>query len=410
MFVHLPQSMTLLSALSALLLSACSSAEADAPTPSPPPPEVSVATVIAQPLREWEEFTGRLEERHRVEVRPRVAGFIDSVHFEDGARVKRGQLLFKIDPRPFQAEVERWSGELERAEAQHALAQLNHDRGQRLLEGKVIATEVADQLQADEASARGALKSASASLREARLEREFSEVRSPIDGRASRALIRPGNLVSSQSLLTTLVSEGPLVAYFDADERTYLRLREAQRTARDAGKGAEAPRVFMALADDAGYPHEGKLDFIDNGVDPATGTITLRALFDNTDGKLTPGLFARLELVLPNERDVVLIEDRAVGTDLGKKFVLALGPDDTLEYREVSLGAAVGGLRLVQRGLRPADVIVVNGLFRARPGMKVSPKRVPMETKQAELDNLRDTRRATALALSESAPEASAKR
>jgi membrane fusion protein, multidrug efflux system len=410
MFVHLPQSMTLLSALSALLLSACGSAEADVPTPSPPPPEVSVATVIAQPLREWEEFTGRLEERHRVEVRPRVAGFIDSVHFEDGARVKRGQLLFKIDPRPFQAEVERWSGELERAEAQHALAQLNHDRGQRLLEGKVIATEVADQLEADEASARGALKSASASLREARLEREFSEVRSPIDGRASRALIRPGNLVSSQSLLTTLVSEGPLVAYFDADERTYLRLREAQRTARDAGRGAEAPRVFMALADDAGYPHEGKLDFIDNGVDPATGTITLRALFDNADGKLTPGLFARLELVLPNERDVVLIEDRAVGTDLGKKFVLALGPDDTLEYREISLGAAVGGLRLVHRGLRPADVIVVNGLFRARPGMKVSPKRVPMETKQAELDNLRDTRRATALALSESAPEASAKR
>jgi multidrug efflux system membrane fusion protein len=410
MFVHLPQSMTLLSALSALLLSACSSAEADVPKPNPPPPEVSVATVIAQPLREWEEFTGRLEERHRVEVRPRVAGFIDSVHFEDGARVKRGQLLFKIDQRPFQAEVERWSGELERAEAQHALAKLNHDRGQRLLEGKVIATEVADQLEADEASARGALKSASASLREARLEREFSEVRSPIDGRASRALIRPGNLVSSQSLLTTLVSEGPLVAYFDADERTYLRLREAQRAARDAGKGAEAPRVFMALADDSGYPHEGKLDFIDNGVDPATGMITLRALFDNADGKLTPGLFARLELVLPNEREVVLIEDRAVGTDLGKKFVLALGPDDTLEYREISLGAAVGGLRLVHRGLRPADVIVVNGLFRARPGMKVSPKRVPMETKQAELDNLRDTRPATALALSESAPKASATR
>jgi multidrug efflux system membrane fusion protein len=410
MFVHLPQSMTLLSALSALLLAACSSAEADAPPPSPPPPEVSVAEVIAQPLREWEEFTGRLEERHRVEVRPRVAGFIDSVHFEDGARVKRGQLLFKIDPRPFEAEVERWSGELERAEAQHALAQLNHDRGQRLLEGKVIATDVADQLEADEASARGALKATGASLREARLQRQFSEVRAPIDGRASRALIRPGNLVSSQSLLTTLVSEGPLVAYFDADERTYLRLREAQRAPRQSAEGADAPRVFMALADETGYPHEGKLDFIDNGVDPATGMITLRALFANADGKLTPGLFARLELVLPNEREVVLIEDRAVGTDLGKKFVLALGPDDTLEYREISLGAAVGGLRLVRQGLRPADVIVVNGLFRARPGMKVSPKRVPMETKQAELDNLRNMRRGSALALTEVAPKASATR
>jgi membrane fusion protein, multidrug efflux system len=400
----------LLSALSALLLAGCSSAEADVPKPSPPPPEVSVAAVIAQPLRDWEEFTGRLEERHRVEVRPRVAGFIDSVHFEDGARVKRGQLLFKIDPRPFEAQIERWSGELERAESQHALAKLNHHRGQRLLEGKVIATEVADQLEADEASARGALKSASASLREARLEREFSEVRAPIDGRASRALIRPGNLVSSQSLLTTLVSEGPLVAYFDADERTYLRLRDAQREARAAGQGAEPPRVFMALADEVGHPHEGQLDFIDNGVDPSTGMITLRAVFDNADGKLTPGLFARIELVLPNEREAVLIEDRAVGTDLGKKFVLALRPDDTLEYREVSLGAAVGGLRLVQQGLRSADVIVVNGLFRARPGMKVSPKRVPMETKQAELDNLKSPRRATALALSESAPKANATR
>jgi multidrug efflux system membrane fusion protein len=410
MFVHLPQSMTLLSALSALLLAACSSAEADAPQPSPPPPEVSVAAVIAQPLREWEEFTGRLEERHRVEVRPRVAGFIDSVHFEDGARVKRGQLLFKIDPRPFEAEVERWSGELERAQAQHALAKLNRDRGQRLLEGNVIATDAADQLEADAASARGALRATGASLRQARLEREFSEVRAPIDGRASRALIRPGNLVSSQSLLTTLVSEGPLVAYFDADERTYLRLREAQRAALEADEGAEAPRVFMALADETGYPHEGKLDFIDNAVDAATGMITLRALFANADGKLTPGSFARLELVLPNEREVVLIEDRAVGTDLGKKFVLALGPDDTLEYREINLGAAVGGLRLVQQGLKPSDVIVVNGLFRARPGMKVSPKRVPMETKQAELNNLRNPRRGSALALTEAAPKASATR
>jgi multidrug efflux system membrane fusion protein len=409
MFVHLPQSMTLLSALLGLLLGGCRSAEADVPPASPPPPEVSVATVIAQPLHDWEEFTGRLEERHRVEVRPRVAGFIDSVHFQDGARVRRGQLLFKIDPRPFQAEVERWSGELERAASQHDLAKLNHERGKRLLDSKVIATEAADRLEADEVSARGAMKSASASLREARLEREFSEVRAPIDGRVSRALIRPGNLVNGQSLLTTLVSEGPLLAYFDADERTYLRLSEAQRAAREAGEGVEPPRVFMALADETGYPHEGRLDFIDNQVDPATGMITLRALFDNEEGRLTPGLFARLELVLPNTREAVLIEDRAVGTDLGKKFVLALRPDDTLEYREISLGAAVGGLRRVQQGLRPGDVIVVNGLFRARPGMKVSPKRVQMETKQAELDNL-GGRAPKALALSEPAAKASAAR
>lgn len=435
MFVHLPQSMTLLSALTALLLAGCRAAEADAPPASPPPPEVSVATVITEPLHDWEEFTGRLEERHRVEVRPRVAGYIDAVHFEDGARVKRGQLLFTIDPRPFEAEVERWSGEVERASSQYALARLNHDRGERLLASQVIATEAADQLRADEASARGALKSSSAALRQARLEREFTEVRAPIDGRVSRALIRPGNLVSSQSVLTTLVSEGPVLAYFDADERTFLRLQEAQRAALAAGKaaagkvssgkaaakaparragegpaptGPETPRVLLALANETGYPHEGRLDFIDNEVDPQTGLITLRALFDNADGKLTPGLFARLELVLPETEEAVLIEDRAVGTDLGKKFVLALGPEDTLEYREIELGAAIGGLRRVEQGLKPGDTIVVNGLFRARPGMKVRPKRVEMDAARAELKQLGV--RSTALALSEPEPKASATR
>ena len=419
MFVHLPQSMTLLSALTALLLSGCRSAEADVPPPAPPP-EVSVATVITEPLHDWEEFTGRLEERHRVEVRPRVAGYVDAVHFVDGARVKRGQLLFTIDPRPFEAEVERWSGEVERASSQHALARLNNERGQSLLQSQVIATEAADQLEADERSARGALKASSAALRLARLEREFTEVRAPIDGRVSRALIRPGNLVNSQSLLTTLVSEGPLVAYFDADERTFLRLQAAQRAAQAAGPGparvdgegtargaTEPPRVLLALANETGHPHEGRLDFVDNEVDPQTGLITLRALFDNVDNALTPGLFARLELVLPETLDAVLIEDRAVGTDLGKKFVLALRPDDTLEYREVTLGAAIGGLRRVEQGLKPGDAIVVNGLFRARPGMKVTPKRVAMDAARAELKQL-GARRATALALSEPAPKAKA--
>jgi multidrug efflux system membrane fusion protein len=388
---------------SALLLAAgCGSAAADT-APPPPPPELSVAEVITQPLHEWEEFTGRLEEKERVEVRPRVAGLIDSVHFEDGAHVRKGQLLFRIDPRPFQAEVERWSGEVERASSQHVLARLNHARGQRLLAGQVIAEESADRLKADEASARGALKSSAAALREARLNEEFSEVRSPIEGRASRALIRPGNLVSSASLLTTVLSEGKLYAYFDADERTYLRLRQAERERSEKGP-KEPTRVFMALANETGYPHAGRLDFVDNGVDPRTGMITLRAQFDNADGSLTPGLFARLELVLPKSADSVLIEDRAVGTDLGKKFVLVLGPDETLEYREISLGAAVGGLRLVKQGLRPGEVVVVNGLWRARPGMKVTPKRVAMDAAQAALKNLEPMRHQNALASTDPAP------
>jgi membrane fusion protein, multidrug efflux system len=384
--------------VSALLFSAaCRNAEATAPAPAAAP-ELSVAEVVVKPLHEWEEFTGRLEERERVEIRPRVDGLIESVHFEDGAHVRRGQLLFKIDARPFQAEVDRWSGEVDRARSQHELSRLNRARGDRLFKDKVIPEEEADRLAADEISARGQLTSSAAALGAARLNRQFTEVRSPIDGRVSRALIRAGNLVSGASLLTTVVSEGALYAYFDADERTFLRL-----IAGGGGQERGATRVFMGLADQSGYPHPGQLDFFDNRVDPTTGMITLRARFENADRSLTPGLFARLELVLPNSLDAVLIEDRAVGTDLGKKFVLALGADDTLSYREITLGAEVGGLRLVKKGLEKGDVIVVNGLWRARPGMKVTPKRVAMLVGNAELDNLEGSRRA-ALALTETAP------
>jgi membrane fusion protein, multidrug efflux system len=383
----------LLALASALLLAAgCSEADASNAADGnvvagAPAPEVSVAEVIAQPLHEWEEFTGRLEGREWVEVRPRVAGYIDSVHFEDGARVRRGQLLFKIDARPFRAEVERWSGEVERAASQHELARLNHARGKRLFADGVIAADAADRLEADETSARGALKASTAALREARLNHEFSEVRSAIDGRASRALIRPGNLVSSSSLLTTVVSEGALYAYFDVDERTYLRLLAQNRQSRSENRGAPT-RVFLAVTDETGYPHEGRLDFVDNGVDPRTGMITLRASFANRDNVLTPGSFARIELVLPKSEEAILIEDRAIGTDLGKKFVLVLRPDETLEYREVKLGASLGGLRLVKQGLRAGEVIVVNGHWKARPGMKVSAKRVPMSLPASELKNI----------------------
>jgi multidrug efflux system membrane fusion protein len=381
-----------------LFLAACRSAEANVPAPAAAP-EISVAEVVVKPLHDWEEFTGRLEERERVEIRPRVEGAIDSVHFRDGALVRRGQLLFKIDPRPFQAEVERWSGEVERARSQHELARRSRERGAQLLADKVIAEDAGDRLVADEISARGLLTSSSASLGAARLNREFTEVRSPIDGRVSRALIRAGNLVSSASLLTTVVSEGPLHAYFDADERTYLRLLAA------GGNTERSPvRVLLGLADEQGYPHQGQLDFLDNRVDPSTGMITLRARFENADRALSPGLFARLELVLPNSRDAVLIEDRALGTDLGKKFVLALSAEDTLEYREVTLGADVGGLRLVKKGLEKGDVIVVNGLWRARPGMKVTPKRVVMSASNTRLDSLGGPS-PSALALTEAKPE-----
>jgi multidrug efflux system membrane fusion protein len=338
-------------------------------------PEVTVAAVIHRPLREWQEFSGRLQAVNTVEIRPRVSGYVDRVAFEDGTRVKKGQLLFQIDPRPFQAEVDRLVAERSRSLSDLELAMANRARAERLISAHAISRESYEQLVAAQASAQGALGSLDASLQEARLNREFTEVRAPIDGHVSRAVITAGNLVTSASLLTTLVSDDPVYVYFDADEQTYLRYAKAQHTAARAGG---ASTVFVGLVDEDGYPHSAKLDFIDNQVDASTGTIRARAALANPDGRYTPGLFARVRLVGGEDQDSVLIEDRAVGTDLSKKFVLALTADNRIEYRLVELGPEIDGLRVVTRGLAPSDVIVVNGLQHVRPGQTVAPTRVAM--------------------------------
>ncbi len=338
-------------------------------------PEVTVAAVIHRPLHEWEEFSGRLQAVNTVEIRPRVSGYIDRLAFEDGARVKKGQLLFQIDPRPFQAEVERLVAERSRSLSDLELARANRARAERLISAHAISRESYEQLVAAEASAQGALGSIDASLQEARLNREFTEVRAPIDGHVSRAIITAGNLVTSTSLLTTLVSDDPVYVYFDADEQTYLRYAKTQH---EPGRAGGASAVYVGLVDEEGYPHPAKLDFIDNQVDAATGTIRARAALANPDGRYTPGLFARVRLVGGEDQDSVLIEDRAVGTDLSKKFVLTLTADNRIEYRLVELGPEIDGLRVVTRGLAPSDVIVVNGLQHVRPGQTVAPKRVDM--------------------------------
>ena len=343
--------------------------------PAPPPaPEVTVAEVIHKPLHEWQEFSGRLQAVNTVEVRPRVSGYIDRVAFEDGARVKKGQLLFQIDPRPFQAEVDRLTAERARAISDVDLAKANHARADRLIGANAISHEEYDRLAAAETSAKGELGSVNGSLDNARLNLEFTQVRAPIDGHVSRAIITAGNLVTSTSLLTTVVSDDPVYAYFDADEQTFLRYSKLA-----GGQQADGSNgVFMGLVDEQGYPHTGKLDFVDNQVDPTTGTIRARATFANPDGRFTPGLFARVRLVGTDDADAVLIEDRAVGTDLGKKFVLVLKGDNTVESRFVDLGPEIDGLRVVKQGLQPGEVIVVNGLQHARPGQAVAPSRVAM--------------------------------
>ena len=339
-------------------------------------PEVQVAEVIHRPLREWQEFSGRLQAVNTVDVRPRVSGYVDRVAFTDGARVKKGQLLFQIDPRPFQAEVERLVAERTRSVSDLELAKANRARAERLISAHAISREEYERQVAAEASAQGALGSVDASLQEARLNREFTEVRAPIDGHVSRAIITAGNLVTSASLLTTLVSDDPVYVYFDTDEQTYLRYAKAKQTQARASTGASD--IYIGLVDEDGYPHPGQVDFIDNQVDATTGTIRARAALANPDGRYTPGLFARVRLIGGEDHDSVLIEDRAVGTDLSKKFVLTLTKDNHIEYRLVELGPEINGLRVVTQGLAPNELIVVNGLQHVRPGQMVAATRVAM--------------------------------
>jgi membrane fusion protein, multidrug efflux system len=339
-------------------------------------PQVQVAEVIHRPLREWQEFSGRLQAVNTVDVRPRVSGYVDRVTFTDGARVKKGQLLFQIDPRPFQAEVERLVAERTRSVSDLELAKANRARAERLISAHAISREEYERQVAAATSAQGALGSIDALLQEARLNREFTEVRAPIDGHVSRAIITAGNLVTSASLMTTLVSDDPVYVYFDADEQTYLRYAKAKHEHTPASTGASD--VYIGLVDEDGYPHPGQVDFIDNQVDAATGTIRARAALANPDGRYTPGLFARVRLIGGEDHDSVLIEDRAVGTDLSKKFVLTLAKDNHIEYRLVELGPEINGLRVVTQGLAPNELIVVNGLQHVRPGQSVAATRVAM--------------------------------
>ena len=384
--MYLRTSSSILAAICSIVLTACNHSHAQsAANAAPPPPTVTVAQVLARPLHHWDELTGELQAVNTVDVRPRVSGFIDSVQFTEGARVSKGQVLFQIDPRPFEIEIERLTAELKRAQSKLDYATAGHARAERLYAQNAIAREEYEQLTSAETEAAGDLGSLNAQLHAARLNLEYTHVRSPIDGHVSRAVITSGNLVSNTNLLTTVVSDDPIYAYFDTDEATYLRFVRQERGDRTPSPGAaghgqspSASPVFMGLVGEQGYPHQGLLDFIDNQVDARSSTIHVRAVFDNKDGRFTPGLFARIKLVANDSYNAILIDERAVGNDLGKKFVLVLKPDSTLEYRPVTLGTRIDGLRVVEEGLTAADTIVVNGLQHVMPGAKVAATVVTM--------------------------------
>ncbi|MEA3138258.1 MAG: rane fusion protein multidrug efflux system [Gammaproteobacteria bacterium] len=341
---------------------------------APPPPQVSVAQVLEKRVKDWDEFTGRLQAVETVEIRPRVSGYIDKVAFTEGSLVKRGTLLFVIDPRPYQAEYDRAAADLKRFKTALDLGRIELVRVQRLKESGAVSEEELDERKSTVAQAEANAAGSQAALEAAALNLNFTKVSSPIDGRVSRAEVTRGNLVTGGTnggtLLSSVVSMDPIYIYFDADEQSYLRYSQ---NSHDSGKP-----VQVGLANEDGFPHTGTVDFVDNQLNPQTGTIRARAVLQNKDGRFTPGLFARVQLLGNEEYSAILIDDRAVNTDQNQKYVLLLGANNQIEYRKVKLGRVIDGLRVVREGLKAGDVVVVNGAQRVHPGVTVTPQKVTM--------------------------------
>jgi len=349
-----------------VLLAGCREAQ-----PAPPPPQVTVAAAITREVTDEGEFTGHVEAVNAVDVRPRVAGFVQRVAFVEGALVHQGDVLFTIDARPYDADVARAEAELERARTRKHLADMELERAQRLVSTQAISREELDARTSGRAESDAAIRAAEAAVRMARLNLEWTVVRAPISGRVSRAEVTSGNLVQtgpSPTLLTTIMSLDPIYVYFDSDEQAYLKYMHADRA---GGSQPIGRAVYVGLANETGFPHQGTLDFIDNRLDRSAGTVRARAVVPNKSQLFTPGLFARVRLVGGERRPATLIQDQSIGTDQDRKFVLVLKSDNTLEYRPVTLGRMVDGLRAVDSGLKPGERVVINGLMRVRPGMKV---------------------------------------
>jgi RND family efflux transporter MFP subunit len=340
--------------------------------PQPPggakPPQVVVAPVTRHIVQEFDEFSARLAAPYQVDVRARVAGTLDRVNFRDGDVVRKGVLLFTIDPRPFAAEVARTAANVALARSQADLAQIQVVRAEKLLPAQAISQQEVDQARAAAQNAFSSLRAAEAALAAARLNLGFTRISAPIDGRASRTLVTAGNLVNvSDPVLTTIVSTDRVYAYFEASEAAYLRYGEAAATPQ------APPPVRLGLFNEQGFPHPGRIDFVDNRLNPVSGSIQVRAVFDNTQGRFTPGLSARLQVAAGKPYLATVVPDRAIMTDQTRKIVLVVRPNHVVEQREVKAGALVNGMRVVG-GVQPGEQIVVDGLQRAVPGAPVTPQ------------------------------------
>ena len=366
-----PLSLALFAALAA---AGCKPQGQSQPPPAPPPP-VTVARPVQKEIVEWDEYTGRTEAVESVEIRPRVSGYLDRVAFKAGALVNPGDLLFVIDPRPYQAEVDQGAANLQNADAQRRLQLANFTRAEKLFETRVTSKEEYDTSIAHKDESEAQYQQAQAHLSSARLNLGFTQVKAPIRGRIARQLVTHGNLVQADStVLTTLVSVDPIYAYFTVDERTVQKYLDQIKGGELADARTNPIPVYLQLEGEQGFPHEGVIDFINNTYNSSTGSLQVRARFHNEDGFLMPGAFVRVRVAGAPKHQAALISDRAVGTDQGQKFVLLVDQNRTVQARPVELGPVVDGLRVVRRGLGPDDQVIINGLLNARPGAPVTPQ------------------------------------
>ncbi|WP_415808238.1 efflux RND transporter periplasmic adaptor subunit [Bordetella muralis] len=354
-------------------LAACEQAGGKEQAAEPPPAQVTVEPVQQRQIQQWDTFNGRIAAKESVEIRPRVSGYIDAVNFQDGHPVRKGQVLFTIDARPYQAALASAQAQLQHARAAAALARTQDKRARALLPDRAISAEEADNRAGTLAQALANVQAAEAALASAQLDLDFTAVRAPIDGMAGRAMLTTGNLAQANtSVLTTLVSQDPVYVYFDADEQSLLRNKQIARTAND--RGTNTTLVRIGLANEDSFPHQGTVSFTDNRLDPQTGTLRVRATLPNSQGLFTPGMFARVQMQSPAKFNAILIDDKAVLTDQDRKYAYVVGQGNRAERRELQLGRLFEGRRVVESGLQPGDQVVVAGMQRIYyPGMPLAP-------------------------------------
>lgn len=372
--------------LVALTLAACNQQQASQAPAAPPPPAVSVANPLEKEIVEWDEFTGRFEAVDTVEVRARISGFLNEVKFTDGAIVKKGDLLFVIDPRPFERILDKDRATLQGAKTQLEFAQKDLERAKPLVANATISQQVFDQRLQAVRTAEANVLSAQASVRSSELDVEFTRIASPVTGRIGRKIVSEGNYLTggsgSGTLLATIVSIDPIYFYFDVSEADFLKYERLGSAVTQSGDGISHVPVELGLQTDKNFPYRGRMNFIDNRIDPNTASLRVRAVFENPHQLFQPGLFAKVRIAGSGKYKAILLPDPAIATDQSNRFVFAVDGDGTVSAKTVTLGPLIDGLRVIRSGVSANDLIVVNGLQRARPGIKVKPEKVAIGESQ----------------------------